>query len=214
MSDEEKRTGPDDRRDYGDGPTPGAQAVLDEHTERITNVVRIGLVAVGSIFVLLIVLGVIAFTKISNVALDASDAVDTANAERKARSEAVATVIEFGCNTDNFQDKQLAKLIRVSLDQGGGFGGEIDPNALTPFELQVIAAIAHIQQLSQSGPATHTQQVFEETEKELRDLADCAEIVDAFLAGQPIETEPDPGKPGDPPTDPITPQVQHGIGPK
>lgn len=204
--DDERRWGSDDRRDYGGGPTPGAKLVLDEHTERITQIVRVGLVAVGSLFVLLIVVGVIGFTKIATIAQDAKDAVTTAEEERHARSEAVATVIEYGCNTDNFQDQQLANLIRVSLDGGGGFGGGIDPNDLTPFELQVIGAIAHVQALSESAPPTHTQEVFQQTEAELRDLADCEEIVQAFLAGEPIEPDPNPGKPGDPPKDPARKQ--------
>lgn len=205
MSDDQ-RIGPDDRRD---GPTPGAQKVLDEHTEKITTIVRIGLGAVGALFILLLIVGTIGFIKIGNAAEDARDAsddakeaVNTANVERQARSEAVATVIEYGCNTDNFQDKQLAKLIQVSLSGGGGFGGGIDPNDLTPFELQVIGAIAHVQHLAESAPPTQTQEVFEQTEAELRDLADCEEIVKAFLAGQPIEPDPNPGAPGDPPKDP------------
>lgn len=127
--------------------------------------------------------------KIGSVANDAQDAIDTANAERAARSATVAQVIDFGCSTDNGQDRLLAKLVAASIDpQQGAFGDGVDPNTLTPFDLQVLATIAKVSAAQPTNPLTRK---FKHVLKKLRDLTDCDSLVSSYLAGAPIITQPD-----------------------
>lgn len=62
------------RRGSDYGPTPGAQAQLDEHK----RILKFGLFAIGALFVILLVVGTIGFHKISSAANDARDAASDA----------------------------------------------------------------------------------------------------------------------------------------
>lgn len=175
----DRRADADGRRDE-DGPTPGAQKILDWHGRQL----RFGLYVCGALFFLLLALGTVG-------ALVIDDAFDQLEGEREARTGAAASILDFGCQTDNAQDTLLADLIEVSLD-GGTFGGSIDPDDLTPDELAIVTAIAHVQQLAASAPPTPQQRTFEKKLKELRDLTPCTALVNSFIEGESFPLpEPD-----------------------
>lgn len=110
--------------------------------------------------------------------------------ERTDRIDSASATILLGCLTDNGQDKLLAKLVEVSL-AGGTFGANIDPSQLTPFQLDVISAIAAVQQIAADAPPTKQERVFAKKLAELKDLMPCDEIVEAYRAGDPVSIPSD-----------------------
>lgn len=185
---EERRSGPEDRRD--EGPTPGAKVILDRHT----RLLRIVLSAISGLFFILLIVGTILFIRLDN-------ALEAIEDERDNRAVGLSSVIDFGCETDNAQDLTLADLISVSL-AGGSFGANIDLSTLSPGAQAVVAAVAEVQEATANAPPTEQQRVFEEKLKELRDLTSCDELVDAFLDG---DTLPPPSPPEPKTASPVVP---------
>jgi hypothetical protein len=126
---------------------------------------------VGSIaFALLIALGIVGFTKLENTDDEIAAAVKATNdnlaaieAERASRVEAVTSVIQLFCNTNNEQDTILAGLINVSLAASEG-------RDLTPQQEEGLA-------------------VFQAAADDLRKGLPCATIVERYLDGKPIPTK-------------------------
>lgn len=107
--------------------------------------------------------------------------------ERAERSESVAGHIALTCETDNDQDRLLAKLVRVSLE-GGTFGANIDPSDLTPADVAVLGSIAKVQALAAEAPPTQQQRVFESELENLDRLTPCQALVARYLSGEQVPT--------------------------
>lgn len=133
----------------------------------------------------------------SNVAKDASQASADAEAataklsavikaqgeERAQRIDVTGKIVKYTCKDNNQQDDSLAQLIAVSLSGNDTFGEGLDLSLLTPFQVQVLGAIAAIQQLTAQD--NQFQHVFEQELHQLRDLRNCEQIVTAYINGEP-----------------------------
>jgi hypothetical protein len=166
-----------ERRD--EPATTGAQEQIDD----LRKQVRHGLTAMATGFILFTTSIVLAVIVIAGVANDASDAIDTAEGERAARSTSVTGVIDLFCDINNAQDSTLAGLLNAS--NGAEFGDGIDPNTLTPFDIQVLASIARVQALSEDAAP---QDLIDTTLAELEDLTPCQKIISLYLAGEEVPT--------------------------
>lgn len=121
-----------------------------------------------------------------DAAQDAQGAVDAINGETDARRAAFSETIDTFCDENNRQDRLLAQVLSVAVNETPPFGAGINPDNLSPFDLRVIATIARIQNLSVSGPPSPLQTKLEEQIRELKDLTPCEVLVKLYLAGQPI----------------------------
>lgn len=112
--------------------------------------------------------------------------LDRIEQERTDRTESVTGIIEEFCGTNNKQDRTLARLVEVSLG-GGGFGEEVDPDSLTPFDLRVLTTISTVQAMTKDS---QLERVFERELKDLQDDTSCRALVKNFVAGEPIPEAP------------------------
>lgn len=168
--DPDRRSGDDRRAD------DGAQRQLDEHR----RLLKFGLYSLGALFFILLIVGATAFLKIEH--------------ERNSRVDAVTSILNFGCSTDNSQDGLLADLLEISVRGGGTFGANIAASSLSQFERRVLAAIDHVQGLANDYPPSAEQRVFQRTLHDLRDFADCSALADAYRNGDPLPP-PEPSNP-------------------
>jgi hypothetical protein len=107
--------------------------------------------------------------------------------ERTDREQAGSTIILHDCEINNNQDEILASLLEITLDpRANSFGANIDPADLTPFELQVAAAIRRVRVLAAKAPPTVQQRVFQRRLNELHRLVDCRELADAWREGRKL----------------------------
>lgn len=180
-----------DGRERRDEPaTTGAQRQIDDiraHATATEARVKLAIRAlrIGSgLFLAAIVVAVIA---LGNVATDASNAVETAEAERDQRSASVSGVISLFCDINNEQDRLLADLVAASIGSGedSSFGAGLDPATLTEFDLAVLASIAKVQMQTADTNGT-LPAVFQKKLKQLQDLTPCATIVSLYLAGEEV----------------------------
>lgn len=114
-----------------------------------------------------------------------SETVERLDDEREARVDSAAAIILLGCVTDNNQDRLLANLVEVSLS-GSTFGGGIDPADLTPYQLEVVTAIAAVQEAAARAPETEQAKVFEQALEDLQSRVPCRRIVRQYRSGEPV----------------------------
>jgi hypothetical protein len=165
-----------------EGATAGAQRQID----KMRHDFAFALKSVLAAFAVFVAITAVSWQRVDNAASDAQDAVAQAEAERAARAQSVAGALLLDCDTNNAQDQLLASLVRASL-RNGKFGEDLDTSRLTAFDLTVLASIARIQ--AASGNASALPHVFRRKLHQLEDLTPCQrEIVDRFLAGEPIPT--------------------------
>lgn len=139
------------------------------------------------------------------------NAQNDTEAETQQRRATVADLIDLGCNTDNGQDLLLAGLVQASIDESAGnFGSQVAPGELNAFDVQVLHSI---EKISATQP-THLTRKFERVLAKLRDLAPCDKLVAAFLAGEPIETDPNALTDGKSPAEEVGEGVANGLGSK
>jgi hypothetical protein len=101
--------------------------------------------------------------------------------ERFVRSKVQSEINRYVCSENNKQDRILAGLIEVSIGGQSSFGAGIDTSSLSPFDLEVIRAIAKVQRLSE-GEGSQLKVAFEEALHQLQKQTPCGEVVQAFLA--------------------------------
>lgn len=155
--------------------------------ERKFQVLLQALIVGGLVYLVTITIAIIV---VGNTAEDASNAIAQANAERAARVDTVSQVIRLECDTNNGQDKLLARLIQASIASSGtSFGENVDPSTLTAFDRAVLATIAKV---AASGDDADLTDKFRRVLAKLRDLTPCDSIVASYLAGDPLTIDADP----------------------
>lgn len=117
----------------------------------------------------------------------AESARDTSEREREARAAVQSEINRYVCQENNKQDTILADLLDISLNGSQTFGQDIDPSQLTEFDIAVLSSIGKVQELTQAGPPTEQEEVFQDALVKLRNKAPCNAIANAFLEAQDTE---------------------------
>jgi hypothetical protein len=112
--------------------------------------------------------------------------------ERAARAASITGIIDLFCSDNNAQDRTLAHLVEVSLSGDASFGAGLDPNALTPFDIQVLTSIGKVQELTEDNSM---QRVFRQELANLQDEDNCEGLISKFLAGEEIEAKEPEARP-------------------
>ena len=136
----------------------------------------------------LVVVGALGFYKIETqqddtdkIARSTAATQQHLNKERKARSKVQAEINRYVCVENNKQDRVLASLIVASTGDGAGaFGEGIDPDDLTPFDVEVLKSIAKVQALSEASGGADFREAFERALRQLRRETPCSALVAAF----------------------------------